>query len=146
MRILKRKFLTLLLSLVTVFAFSVNANAAYLDVQTIDLGDGFTAVITEEITIQPLSHTIEHTKTITANQGSTKIGKFSLTGTFVYTGSNAAAIDSSCSATGYNGWSSKNAFDDYSGAKVFGECTFYKGSTSKTVSLSMTCSPDGDIS
>ena len=40
MRILKRKFLTLLLSLVTVFAFSVNANAAYLDVQTIDLGNG----------------------------------------------------------------------------------------------------------
>lgn len=40
MRILKRKFLTLFLSLATIFAFSMNANAAYLDVQTIDLGNG----------------------------------------------------------------------------------------------------------
>ena len=146
MRILKRKFLALVLSLATIFAFTTNAGAACLDTQTIDLGDNFEVVIVESVSTQPYASTISKTKTASVKYDGTTVGRFSLTSEFAYDGDTAIAIDDDYSATSYGSWDYKNASSSHSGAKVSGKCTFYKGSTSKTVSLSMTCSPSGQIS
>ena len=95
---------------------------------------------------RPYASTVSKTKTASVKYDGSTVGKFYLTGYFAYDGSRAIATDDDYSATGYSGWDYKNASSSHSGAKVSGKCTFYKGSTSKTVSLSMTCSPDGDIS
>ena len=144
---MKKRFLGLLVSLSLLIAFGVNAGAACVAQEVIDLGDGFTmTVVTEDAKIQPYASSKSKTKTATVVYSGTTVGKFSLTGYFAYNGSTATATDADWDATSYGSWDYKNGSASYSGAKVSGKCTFYNGSVSKTASLSMTCSKDGTIS
>lgn len=124
----------------TAFAAEVSA------VEVIDCGNGFTVEITSQSIYSTRSSTVAKTKTATAKQDGVKIGEFVLIGKFEYDGTTAKAVNADCDATSYNGWGYKNVSCSYSGAKVSGKCTFYSGSLSKSVSLSMTCSPSGVIS
>lgn len=120
---------------------------AVQDVQTIDYGDGFTVTITTTLVNKNArSSTTTYSKTAVARYDGTKVGEFTLHGKFSYNGSSAKATNVSSDVEDYSGWSHNKPETKLSGAKVSGKCTFYKGSTSKTVSLLMTCSPDGDIS
>lgn len=120
---------------------------AVQDVQTIDYGDGFTVTITTTLVNKNArSSTTTYSKTAVARYDGTKVGEFTLHGKFSYNGSSAKATNVSSDVEDYSGWSHNKPETKLSGAKASGKCTFYKGSTSKTVSLSMTCSPDGDIS
>lgn len=120
---------------------------AVQDVQTIDYGDGFTVTITTTLVNKNArSSTTTYSKTAVARYDGTKVGEFTLHGEFSYNGSSAKATNVSSDVEDYSGWSHNKPETKLSGAKASGKCTFYKGSTSKTVSLLMTCSPDGDIS
>ena len=119
---------------------------AVQDVQTIDYGDGFTVTITTTLVNKNTRSTTTYSKTAVARYDGTKVGEFTLHGKFSYNGSSAKATNVSSDVEDYSGWSHNKPETKLSGAKASGKCTFYKGSTSKTVSLSMTCSPDGDIS
>lgn len=119
---------------------------AVQDVQTIDYGDGFTVTITTTLVNKNTRSTTTYSKTAVARYDGTKVGEFTLHGKFSYNGSSAKATNVSSDVEDYSGWSHNKPETKLSGAKVSGKCTFYKGSTSKTVSLSMTCSPSGQIS
>lgn len=119
---------------------------AVQDVQTIDYGDGFTVTITTTLVNKNTRSTTTCSKTAVARYDGTKVGEFTLHGKFSYNGSSAKATNVSSDVEDYSGWSHNKPETKLSGAKASGKCTFYKGSTSKTVSLSMTCSPDGDVS
>ena len=119
---------------------------AVQDVQTIDYGDGFTVTITTTLVNKNTRSTPSYSKTAVARYDGTKVGEFTLHGKFSYNGSSAKATNVSSDVEDYSGWSHNKPETKLSGAKASGKCTFYKGSTSKTVSLLMTCSPDGDIS
>ena len=119
---------------------------AVQDVQTIDYGDGFTVTITTTLVNKNTRSTTTYSKTAVARYDGTKVGEFTLHGKFSYNGSSAKATNVSSDVEDYSGWCHNKPETKLSGAKVSGKCTFYKGSTSKTVSLSMTRSPDGDIS
>ena len=119
---------------------------AVQDVQTIDYGDGFTVTITTTLVNKNTRSTTTYSKTAVARYDGTKVGEFTLHGEFSYNGSSAKATNVGFDVEDYSGWSHNKPETKLSGAKVSGKCTFYKGSTSKTVSLSMTCSPDGDVS
>ena len=119
---------------------------AVQDVQTIDYGDGFTVTITTTLVNKNTRSTTTYSKTAVARYDGTKVGEFTLHGKFSYNGSSAKATNVSSDVEDYSGWSHNKPETKLSGAKASGKCKFYKGSTSKTVSLSMTCSPDGDIS
>lgn len=130
-------------------AFATNLDAQIVesqDVQTIDCGDGFTITITTDIADTARSSTKSASKTAVVRYNSAEVGEFTVHGKFSYNGSSAKATNSTYDAEAYDSWDYKNASTSHSGAKVSGKCTFYKGSTSKTVSLSMTCSPSGQIS
>ncbi|MDY2970632.1 MAG: hypothetical protein SOR83_11765 [Butyricicoccus pullicaecorum] len=119
---------------------------AVQDVQTIDYGDGFTVTITTTLVNKNTRSTTTYSKTAVARYDGIKVGEFTLHGEFSYNGSSAKATNVGFDVEDYSGWSHNKPETKLSGAKASGKCTFYKGSTSKTVSLSMTCSPDGDIS
>ena len=119
---------------------------AVQDVQTIDYGDGFTVTITTTLVNKNTRSTTTYSKTAVARYDGTKVGEFTLHGKFSYNGSSAKATNVSSDVEDYSGWSHNKPETKLSGAKASGKCTFYKGSTSKTVSLLMTCSPDGDVS
>ena len=141
-----KRFFAAVLAVATCLVMSVSAFAGYNPVEVIDLGDGITVEITTQVNAYDRASTRQASKTARAKNGSVVIGEFTLYGEFSYNGSTAKAPNSDWEAEGYSGWDYKSASSSYSGAKVSGTCTFYDGSLSKNLTLSMTCSKDGTIS
>ncbi len=85
-------------------------------------------------------------KSATVYNGSTVIGRATLTATFDISGSTAKATDATISGSGQNGWSYDYGTTSLSGNKASGTAHFSLGNVTKTLPLSMTCSPNGTIS
>ena len=123
------------------------AMAAESKEEVIDLGDGFYAVVTvEQGPMTRAGGTKNGSKSARVYNGSTAIGTALLVATFDISGSVAKATDAGITGTGQNGWSYDHGTTSLSGSKASGTAYFKSGSTVKSLTLTLTCSPDGTIS
>ena len=114
--------------------------------EVIDLGDGFYAVVTvDELPMTRADGTKNGSKSATVYNGSTPIGRATLVAIFDISGTTAKATDVAINGTGQNGWSYDHG-TSLSGNKASGTAYFKSGSTTKSLTLTLTCSPDGTIS
>ena len=109
-----------------------------------DLGNGITAVTT--ITQTVTRSTTSTTKATNYYSGGQYIGQAALYGSFYYDGSIARATGASGAGSGANGWSYGGQSTGTSGNRAYLNATISSGSHSVPVSLSLTCSPSGNIS
>lgn len=115
--------------------------------EIIDLGDGFYMVVTtEQIPMSRAGDVVTGSKTGDAYFGGTQIGTLTVYGDFDISGSTAKAIRSAISGSGMNGWSYDRGTTSRSGNKVTGTGYFSSGGTTKSFALTLTCSPNGEIS
>lgn len=123
------------------------AVAAEDKAEIIDLGDGFYAVVTlNEGPMTRSGDTKNGSKSANVYNGSTKIGTANLIATFDISGATARATYAGISGTGQNGWSYDHGTTSLSGNKAQGTAYFKSGSTVKSLTLTLTCSPNGTIS
>lgn len=144
---IQKKLIAFLCMAAMLVSLLVPAMAAEPEGTIIDLGDGFYVV--ETVTQYPMTRTgdtVRGLKTAYLYQGTTLIGTTNLGGVFDISGSTAKATGAAITGTGSNGWSYKNGSTSYSGNKVTGTATYQSGSTTKSHTFYMTCSPDGTIS
>lgn len=142
-----KKLFSLLLAAALTAALAIPASAVDSEETVIDLGDGFYLV--EKITYGPTTRagdSVSGTKDAKLYQGSTMIGKATLLGYFDISGSSAKATRAIISGTGYNGWEYKSGTTSLSGNKATGTAVFEMGSSTKSLVLTLTCSPDGTLS
>ena len=74
------------------------------------------------------------------------IGPATLTAIFDISGRTAMATDAEITGSGQNGWTYDYGTTRLSGNKAYGTACFKSGSTTKSMTLTLTCSPDGAIS
>ena len=74
------------------------------------------------------------------------IGSATLTAIFDISGRTAMATDAGITGSGQNGWTYDYGTTRLSGNKAYGTACFKSGSTTKSMTLTLTCSPDGAIS
>lgn len=123
------------------------AVAAERKEEIIDLGDGFYAVVTvEQGPMTRAGDTKNGYKSAKVYNGSTVIGTAMLAATFDISGATARATVAGINGTGQNGWSYDHGTTSLSGNKASGTAYFKSGSTVKSLTLTLTCSPDGTIS
>lgn len=123
------------------------AVAAESKEEIIDLGDGFYAVVTvEQGPMTRADDTVNGSKTAKVYNGSTVIGTVLLAAKFDISGATARATVATITGTGQNGWSYDHGTTSLSGNKASGTAYFKSGSTTKSLTLTLTCSPDGTIS
>lgn len=145
----KKLFSLVLVSLLMfVFAFSCFAqeNAQVIKTYTEDLGNGITAVVTitkaDGLTRSSTTHTVSKEY----YSSGTYIGNAALIASFYYDGSTARATGASGAGSGANGWSYGGQSTGTSGNRAYLNATLSNGSRNVPVSLSLTCSPSGNIS
>lgn len=141
-----RCFLALLCALTLVFSLCTPALAVEKQ-EIVDLGDGFYAVITlDQVPMSRAGDVVKGSKTGKVYNGTTQIGTMTLGAEFDISGATARATSSVVTGSGMNGWSYDRGTTSRSGNKVTGTGYFSSGSTVKAFSLTLTCSPDGEIS
>lgn len=141
-----RKFLALLCALALVCALFPSALATEPQ-EVIDLGDGFYAVITlTQIPMTRAGDTVTGSKSGKVYNNGVQIGTATLTGQFDISGSTAKATRAAITGSGMNGWSYDRGTTSCSGNKATGTAYFSSGGTTKSLTLTLTCSPNGDIS
>ena len=137
-------FLCAMLIMASVLASAV---AAEPKGETIDLGDGYYVVRT---VTQPAmtwgGDMVYGNVTNEIYNGSTQIGAATLYASFDISGSTAMAKTASVSGTGMNGWTYSNGTARCSGNAAYGTAIFKSGSTQKQFNLSISCSPNGELS
>lgn len=149
MRKLIQKMETLVLLACCFFMCNGKALAVDTIQEVIQYDDGTYAEITlTEEDVMSRTTTKTGTKTYTYKSASGDIiFTYTLKTYFQYDGSTSKAV--TCSTT-YNivesGWSKKSDSHYCSGNKAYGTAKFSNSSTSKTASLTITCSKDGKIS
>lgn len=149
---MKNKLISFLLALtllVSMIPISFAANTETPVIETIDLGDGFVAKITTSQIYSSdamyISNSISRSKSGDVWRNNELIGTFRLYGTFTYDGSSSRATDDRWNATAISRYDYDG--DSYcSGSSVKGSCTFTGDGYSKTVSLTLTCDRNGNIS
>ncbi len=142
-----KKLLALLCGAAMMVSLLTPAMAAENRREVIDMGDGFYAVVTmEEMPMTRAGDTKNGTKSATVYNGSTVIGTATLMATFDISGATARATLAAINGTGKNGWSYDHGTASRSGNKASGTAYFKSGSTTKSLTLTMTCSSDGTIS
>lgn len=142
---MKNKFKLLIGSLIMLLTLSVAASAA--EPQKIDMGDGFYMITTTKLSdIQLYGGSVTGDKTADVYYSGTYVGSITITATFIYDGSRVGVESKSASASTSNGWSYKSKSATGSGGSATGSCTFYKGSTSKSASVTVYCDKNGNIS
>lgn len=115
--------------------------------KVVDLGDGFYMVETVEYLPAPRAgNLVVGQKNATVYNGSTVIGTATLKASFDISGAVARATAATITGTGQNGWSYDHGTTSLSGNKAYGTAYFKSGSTTKSLTLTLTCSPDGTIS
>lgn len=141
-----KRFFTLLL--VCLLAFSLLTPVFAAEEQTtIDLGDGFYMVVTiEQAPMSRAGDVITGSKTGKVYSGTTQVGVLTVYGDFDISGSTAKAVRSAITGSGMNGWSYDRGTTSRSGNKVTGTGYFSSGSNSRSITLTLTCSPSGVIS
>ena len=123
------------------------AMAAEAKEEIIDLGDGFYAVVTvDEGPMTRAGGTKNGSVSAKVYNGSTVIGTATLAATFDLSGATAKATVAAINGTGQNGWSYDHGTTRLSGNKAYGTAYFKSGRTTKSLPLTLTCSPDGTIS
>lgn len=144
---MKRFFAWMIMLVVSLSVVTAPASASSLSGDVIDLGDGFYVVKT--ISTDSLSRSGDIVRgNISGNvyQGSTLIGIATLYGTFDISGSTATATDSSITGSGHNGGSYAGGTSNCSRNTVYGTANFNFNGIRKSLSLSISCSPDGTLS
>ena len=142
-----KKFSAFLCAAMMLVSLLTPAMAAENKEEIVDLGDGFYAVVTlEEGPMTRAGGTKSGSVSATVYNGSTAIGRATLTAIFDISGSTAKATDAGISGTGQNGWTYDHGTTRLSGNKAYGTAYFKSGSTTKSLPLTLTCSPDGTIS
>ncbi len=142
-----RKIFASLCAVMMLVSAMTTAVAAEPEKKIVDLGDGFYVV--ETITYGPISRsgdTVNGKKTGTVYQGSTVVGTATLYGKFDISGSTAKAIDAEIDGSGQNGWGYKNGTTSLSGNKATGTAVFEMGSSTRSLVITLTCSPSGVLS
>lgn len=138
------------LALLCVFALicSIFTTALAAEPQeVIDLGDGFYMVVTtEQMPMSRAGSTVQGSKSGRIYSGTTQIGTATLMAEFDISGSTAKATRSAINGSGMNGWSYDRGTTSCSGNKATGTAYFSSGSSSKSLTLTLTCSPNGVIS
>lgn len=135
--------------LMLILAFSLSAPVFAANQEIINLGDGYYAVVTTEVSqtaYTARASSVTASKSAKVYSGSTQVGTGTLTGTFSYTGSVSKAVSGSCSGSGMSGWTYKRGTATCSGKTVTGNFVYSSGSTTKTLTLTLTCSGDGTVS
>ena len=142
---IKRLFALLLVCLL-VFSLLTPAFAAE-EQTTIDLGDGFYMVVTiEQVPMSRAGDVVTGSKTGKVYSGTTQVGTLTVYGDFDISGSTAKAVRSAITGSGMNGWSYDRGTTSRSGNKVTGTGYFSSGSSSRNITLTLTCSSSGVIS
>lgn len=133
---------------VCLLAFSLLTPALAVERQEIiDLGDGFYVVVTtEQAPMSRAGDVVSGNKSGKVYSGTTQVGTLTVYGDFDISGSTAKATRSAITGSGMNGWSYDRGTTSRSGNKVTGTGYFSSGSTTKSFSLTLTCSPSGVIS
>lgn len=144
---MKRIFTWIVVLAVSLSVVTVPASASGPSGDVIDLGDGFYMT---EATIQQ-SYSRANDIVVGHNDrnvyyGTTFIGTATLWGTFDISGSTATAIDSSITGSGHNGGSYTGGTSYCSRNTVYGTANFNFNGIRKSLSLSISCSPDGTLS
>lgn len=141
-----KRLFVLLCTCFLVFSLCASALAAEKQ-EIIDLGDGFYMVVTtEQMSVSRAGDVVSGSKSGNVYFGTTQIGTMTVYGDFDISGSTAKATRSAISGSGMNGWSYDRGTTSRSGNKVTGTGYFSSGATTKNFSLTLTCSPNGDIS
>lgn len=142
-----KRFSAFLCAAMMLVSLLTPAMAAETEKEVIDLGDGFYAVVTlDEMPMTRAGDTKNGSKSATVYNGSTVIGTATLIAKFDTSGAVAKAISAGISGTGKNGWSYDHGTTSLSGNKATGTAYFKSGSTTKSLTLTLTCSSDGTIS
>lgn len=125
----------------------IPASAVEPEGKVVDLGDGFYMVETiTQYTMTRSGDTVAGEKTGKVYQGSTVIGTATLKAAFDISGTSAKAITASIEGSGTNGWGYKSGTTSLSGNKATGTAVFEMGSSTKSLVLTLTCSPNGTLS
>lgn len=141
-----KRLFALLCTCFLVFSLCASALAAEKQ-EIIDLGDGFYMVVTtEQMSVSRAGDVVSGSKSGKVYSGTTQVGTLTVYGDFDISGSTAKAIRSAISGSGMNGWSYDRGTTSRSGNKVTGTGYFSSGSDSRSITLTLTCSPNGDIS
>lgn len=142
---IKRLFALLLVCLL-VFSLLTPAFAAE-EQTTIDLGDGFYMIVTiEQVPMSRAGDVVTGSKTGKVYSGTMQVGTLTVYGDFDISGSTAKAVRSAITGSGMNGWSYDRGTTSRSGNKVTGTGYFSSGSSSRSITLTLTCSASGVIS
>ena len=143
-------FLTMILmvSLVSFAYADANISSEVVDIERIDYEDGSYAIVTtEETTVLTRAVMQKNGKrTYEYYEGRSCAWTFTITGTFTYDGSTAKASNPGRYTTiNDSSWSTSSTSAYATGASIKGSATMKKGSASKTIPLTLTCSPDGTL-
>lgn len=143
-----KKVFSLMLCFVLTVALAVpcfaQGNERVIASYTEDLGNGITSVTT--ITQTVTRSTTSTTKTKDYYSSGQHIGRAALVASFYYDGSSARATLADGTGSGANGWSYGGQSTGTSGNRAYLNATLSDGSHNVPVSLSLTCSPSGNIS
>lgn len=142
-----KKICTLCLTVVILSTMLTLVHATEPSKNVVDLGDDFYMVETiTQYSMGRANNTASGTKTGNVYHGSLLVGTATLGATFDISASNARAIQSVISGTGYNGGIYVNGTSDCSGSTASGTAHFKFDDFNKYVSFSISCSSDGTLS
>ncbi len=143
-----KRFLAFLFTAVTVLSImSSSVLAVEPEEKVIDLGDGFYAV--ETISQYPAGRsgdTVAGAKTRELYYKSTLIGTATLYASFDISGSSAKAISAGITGEGMNGCTYVKGTASGSGNTASGTATFKFEGVEKRLTISISCSPSGELS
>lgn len=142
-----KRFFALIIVFVTILSAITNsASATDFSEDVIDLGDGFYMTeVTVEQSCGRAGDIVAGRTSGNIYHDSTLVGSATLWGVFDISGSTAKATDSSISGSGYNGGSYTGGTSYCSRNVVYGTANFNFSGIRKSLSLSISCSPDGTL-
>lgn len=142
-----KKIVSALCAFVMLCSMGMTALAAPAASEVVDLGDGYTLVVTTDVSSTlTRASTVGGTKRGTVYVSGKSIGQVVLDANFSYDGSSATCTWAGASGNGLNGGSYQSGSATRSGNKATGNWVFSYNGTKKTFTLSMTCSGKGVIS
>lgn len=146
MKRIKKYLVSLCLTMVFIFTISTSAFAVDSRENFIDLGDGFYMVeISTPYFLSNSSDLIYGQTTGNVYYGSTLIGTTTLWASFDISGSTAKAMSAIVEGEGYNGGAYIRGVGRVSGNTSYGTAYFNFSGVNKSVSLTISCSPDGSL-
>lgn len=141
-----KRFVSMLCAAFLVCSLTIPAFAAEDDRAVIDLGGGFYMVEQISYQIGPRDENLVYSRKVgTAYYNNTQVGTATLAASFDISGSTAEATSASISGNGLNGGAYENGSTRCSGNKAIGTATFSYGGVSRSLTLTLTCTPGGSV-